>query len=175
MESVCRAGFALTAIRGWRLILMFPRDRRERTLRRRAWECTMIVTCISKSDKNSPGAYRALRRPDGASPALTPGNDYVVQSMALWGLHLVLLLSDDSNMPYWHPASLFTVANPHLPSNWTYDLARQDERGLRSIWGYREIVEDENHNNALIDRETDALKIFQGVASSFTMEVARAL
>jgi hypothetical protein len=95
--------------------------------------------------------------------------------MALLGLHLVLLISDDTGQPNWYPASQFKVENPHLPPDWTYDIMRRDARGLRAIWAYHQMVENKSHNDALIARDPEALRVFADVAASLPMEAARAL
>jgi len=135
----------------------------------------MIVKCVANSGKNRPGIYRTLGYTNQLVFHVSPGKEYVVQSMALWGLHLVLLLADDAGRPNWFPAVLFRVVNPHLPPDWAYDIARHDSRGLRAIWGYKEIVQNKQHNDALIDRDPDALRLFAQIAAATPMEIARAL
>jgi hypothetical protein len=95
--------------------------------------------------------------------------------MALLGLHLVLLLCDDTGQPNWYPAAQFKVANPHLPPDWGYDIYRRDARGLRAIWGYRAMIVDKKHNDLLIARNPEALKVFADVAASVPLDVAAAL
>lgn len=138
-------------------------------------ECKMIVSCIANTSRQSPTLFQSLGYTGQAVFQVSPGTDYVVHAMALLGLHLVLLLCDDTGQPNWYPASQFKVGNSHLPPDWGYDIYRRDARGLRAIWGYRTMIDDKKHNDALICRNAEALKVFAEVAAAMPLAVAAAL
>ena len=135
----------------------------------------MVVTCIGNSCRHSASQFASVGFSERAAYQVTPGNEYVVHAMALMGLHLVLLLRDDTGQPNWFPASQFKVANPHLDAGWNYDIRRRDSRGLCAIWGYRRIVEDPHHNDGLIAREPEAIRAFAEAAQRMPLEAAMAL
>ena len=135
----------------------------------------MVVTCISNTSRDSAKLYEAVGYSEKSGFQVTIGREYVVHAMALLGLHLVLLLQDDSGQPEWFPASQFKVANPHLAGDWAYDIRRRDGRGLQAIWGYAAMVVDRSHNEGLIAREAEALRVFAEATERMPLEAALAL
>jgi hypothetical protein len=135
----------------------------------------MIVTCIANTSGHHPRIFQSVGYSEQAAFQVTPGTEYVVYAMALLGLHLVLLLCDDTGRPNWYPASHFKIANSHLSPTWTYDLYRRDARGLRAIWGYPEMVKNKSHNDRLIAGASDALRVFAEEVASLPLEQAAAL
>ena len=135
----------------------------------------MVVTCIANSCRHSPKIFESVGFSEKAAYQVTPGNEYVVHAMALLGLHLVVLLRDDTGQPSWFPASQFRIANPHLDAGWGYDITRRDARGLCAIWGYGKMIADKRHNDALIAKEPEAVRLFAEAASRMPLETAMTL
>ena len=46
-----------------------------------------------------------------------------------------------------------------LPLEWYYGFYGYDNL-ISSIWGYKELVLDENHHDYLIEREDEAIRVF---------------
>lgn len=96
---------------------------------------------------------------------LTIGKQYTVYAMMIWkNVINYLVVSDDSLSPSWLPAHLFETTEPTLPKNWYFKYFRKHENptiaGLSAIWGYEELITDEDHYRALTELEPDALEVF---------------
>ncbi len=88
--------------------------------------------------------------------------NYTVYSISIWNdvLHY-LVIPSEGRLPDWLPAVLFTIVDRRLPYEWYFrELGRNHPTGERIMVGYKEMVEDENHCVDLIERETNAIKIF---------------
>lgn len=118
----------------------------------------MVVTCISDSMRNlrpNPLAYN-----QDAVVHLTLATRYRACAMSVYAGSIMILVRDDTDLPNWYPVQLFTIDNPDLPSGWRF--ASYGESGhLRAIWGYAELVDDESHYDALLERHADALAVFR--------------
>lgn len=79
--------------------------------------------------------------------------------MSLYAGALMVLIRDDTRLPNWYPIQLFEVAEPVLPNNWLFANFGNSEH-LQAIWGYEELIRDESHYDALLERDPDALRIF---------------
>lgn len=92
---------------------------------------------------------------------VTPGCVYTVYSISLWKnvLHYLLIREKDAQ-PDWFPAELFEVIDEALPAPMYFRSFPSDARGVNALCGYREMVMDFNHYVDLIEREVDAIEIF---------------
>ncbi|WP_117215857.1 GNAT family acetyltransferase [Allorhizocola rhizosphaerae] len=79
--------------------------------------------------------------------------------MSLYAGALMVLILDDTRLPYWYPIQLFEVADPALPNEWLFADYGNSEH-LQAIWGYEELIREESHYDALLERDADALRIF---------------
>lgn len=93
---------------------------------------------------------------------LKVGDVYMVYGISLWkGIIQYLTMDKQVTLPFWYPADLFVVLDNLLPMEWYYRFFGHTENcDLTALWGYRELVLDENHYTALIDRESEAIRIF---------------
>jgi hypothetical protein len=90
---------------------------------------------------------------------LQAGKEYVVYGISLWkGLMIYLVIGEGSN-PHWYPAELFRLVKNELPPTWYFAFFRNGA-DVNAIWGYSELVNSEDHFDALSDLDEDALKIF---------------
>lgn len=99
---------------------------------------------------------------------LTIGRSYIVVGMGIWETVLQLLVKDDRGLPAWCPAALFELNDQSLPADWRFVFrdgirCSGSELFTRWVaqWGYEQLVSDEGHANALMEREPQALEIFQ--------------
>ncbi|OGX79262.1 MULTISPECIES: hypothetical protein [unclassified Exiguobacterium] len=84
---------------------------------------------------------------------------YIVYGMSLWGGSLQYLIQVNDYNPSWFPAELFTVEKHKIPENWSFDFPLINN--VNAIWGYKELVDGSNHYDDLLEREGEALRIFE--------------
>jgi hypothetical protein len=122
----------------------------------------MIVECTDNTSNALPDHYFILTADTrNTIYHVAVGKMYEVFAMGLWKSNIELLLLDDTNLPFWYPVQLFKVADPKLPSDWICAVNMRNEGGMLAIWGCERIVSDDAHNDALMEREPEALQVFQ--------------
>ncbi len=122
----------------------------------------MLVRSIANTGDKLPSRYLDSSGETTKSVYyVTVDKVYRVFAMALWNSNLKLLLLDDTNLPSWYPVHLFSVTDPTVPADWLCAVNMRNEGGMQAIWGYERIVSDDAHNDALMERERDALQVFQ--------------
>ncbi len=136
----------------------------------------MIVRCTHRHGAQLPAdALAGGNTPDSRFP-VTFDRDYVVFGICLWreGVLYYLVVNDENNRPDWIPACLFRLVDGRLPFGWVYSYWRETS-GFRvdAIWGYAElVVSDGKHYDALIEREPEALAIFDRRRAEIESDVA---
>lgn len=102
--------------------------------------------------------------------ALTPGQDYRVAGLGIFETILLALVCDDTGKPNWLPVGLFDLEDMEVADSWHFAVrngllaAGGDPTGQWiAMWGYKELVFDPRHSEALIDREPEALAVFYRV------------
>jgi hypothetical protein len=87
---------------------------------------------------------------------------YTVYGISMWKYVLhYLLLPDNISLPDWYPADLFEVVDGRIPPNWYFHhLMDNDPSEIKFELGYREMAQSANHYVDLIERETDAVRVF---------------
>lgn len=121
----------------------------------------MQVTCSANTARALPREFSRRGYFEESVFHIVVGKAYFVFGISLWDSRMILLISDETNLPSWYPAELFTVNDPLLPSDWFCDINLQSEGGLKAIWGYDRLVRDGAHHDALQRRDRDALEIFR--------------
>lgn len=93
--------------------------------------------------------------------------DYVVLGLGIFETVLLALVCDETGKPNWLPIGLFELESTILPVDWEFAVvdglaASGGDASDRWVarWGYRELVRDGRHSDALIEREPGALEIF---------------
>jgi hypothetical protein len=89
------------------------------------------------------------------------GTEYLVFGMAAYNGVIVFLVLDDTHKPNWYPIEFFSVTDPKLPADWLFSRNVANEHGIDAIWGYKNLITDPKHYEDLIEREPEALKIFE--------------
>ena len=99
---------------------------------------------------------------------VTLGTEYVVMGMGIFKHSLVLLICDETERPNWLPIGLFEVTDTLMPATWQFRLldgvaasSAQPSVGWIALWGYPELAVDSQHIDKLIERDPDALAVFQ--------------
>ena len=104
----------------------------------------------------------------GVRYELTIDRDYVVLGMFIWETTLCFVVNGDHGRPVAVPAGLFAEDSGSLPSDWYFALGPGIrlsgpslwERPLVAAWGYRELVEEQGHLDALLDGDDAACALF---------------
>lgn len=91
---------------------------------------------------------------------VTVGTDYPVYGVAMFKRGVIVLLRDDTGKPNWHPIELFEVTDGTLRPGWKFAMRNDGEQGIQAILGYPDLVDDEGHKDALIERDPEALQTF---------------
>ncbi len=95
------------------------------------------------------------------------GKEYVVLGLGIFETVLLALVCDETGKPNWLPIGLFEIEHTVLPAHWEFALvdgaaASGGDASNRwvALWGYPELVRDDRHSDALIERDPRALEIF---------------
>ncbi len=120
----------------------------------------MKVTCKARTARMSPPGRPKAPYEKESEFDLTVAKEYVVLAIAVLETMVLLLLADDYSLPNWHPVELFLVTDDHLGDDWFFSTSSANESGVQAIWGYEHLVHDTDHYEALLERNHDALKIF---------------
>ncbi len=100
-----------------------------------------------------------------ASPSsdfdLDPGREYVVYGISLWKGLLLYLIIGEGMYPHWYPSELFSITRNEMPSGWHFTRRSEDEGyQVTAIWGYAELVNEEEHFDDLSNLEKSAVELF---------------
>ena len=87
-------------------------------------------------------------------------SNYIVYGIIFYEGSILYLLYDEYKMANWYPAELFEVTEGHIPKGWCYNFLGYKEFGLSAVWGYNELVNDENHYDGLAEQENSAFELF---------------
>ena len=69
-----------------------------------------------------------------------------------------LIKGTEENLPSWYQAELFEVINALMPLEFYFKYNSHSK--IRALWGFQELVFDENYGEALEERESYAIQIF---------------
>jgi hypothetical protein len=126
----------------------------------------VFARCIANSAQAVHQYLGALFVSQSARFPLTVDAIYPVLGMELYRDTLQLLIPDNSDMQYpqWMPLELFDVGVAKIPAFWCFrsygDDSAARQRGFRARWGYRQLVESDEHRDGLEELDPDALAIF---------------
>ncbi|HEY3924095.1 MAG TPA: hypothetical protein VGL75_05990 [Acidothermaceae bacterium] len=137
----------------------------------------MIVPC-SYNDGSSLGApHRGNFYTERTVFHLVVGKNYVVAGLGIFETVLLALVCDETGNPNWLPVGLFDFAGNSIPDDWEFALfdgvaASGGAAGHRWVarWGYRQLVRDPRHSDALIERDPHALAIYFAEVAKFSDE-----
>lgn len=127
----------------------------------------MIVRCIRNTGASLGAPERGHYYTVKTVFQVKVGSDYLVFGMSLWETILTVLIRDETGRPRWNPIGLFEFKSRTLPKDWEFALldgigaSGGDASNRRvAMWGYRELVQDPEHSDGLINRDPSALEIF---------------
>lgn len=126
----------------------------------------MIARCIGNRADGIPQYLGVLFFELSVQFALTVGASYPVLGMELYRDSLQLLVPDNSDhrRPQWMPSELFEIEISELPASWLFRLYPEESpgrrAGFRARWGYRLLVESDDHRDGLEEYNPDAVAVF---------------
>jgi hypothetical protein len=123
----------------------------------------MNARCIHKSNDPVPPELVALGSTPSTRFDVKYGAVYEIYGICLFSrvLHY-LVINEETNRPDWTPACLFEVMNARFSQAWHYSYwGPNNEFGVEAVWGYSEMVTSPKHYVDLIEREAEALELFQ--------------
>jgi hypothetical protein len=120
----------------------------------------MKVRCVANTGAALLPGSKRIEKLISKEYSIEIGREYAVYCMSMWKGSLDYLLEDDG--PYWYPADLFEVVDPLMPPLWyfTFRVRNVEYEFMQAIWGYKEMIIDTGHHDALTLHESDALDIF---------------
>ncbi len=108
---------------------------------------------------------------------LSIGKTYTVYGQCLVEACLLYLIDVQDRQglshPSWYPASLFEVIDSSIPRAWEFRYRNQKEAArfkAAAIWGYPELAISDDHYVGLIERESEAMRIFLRRKAEIDME-----
>ncbi|WP_198148829.1 hypothetical protein [Luteibacter yeojuensis] len=79
--------------------------------------------------------------------------------MLLQAETVLVLISDDDELPSWIPIELFQITDCRMDSSWLFQQF-SNPGGIRALWGYARLIQDDEHFDALVERDPGALRVF---------------
>jgi hypothetical protein len=80
----------------------------------------MIVTCEKNTGATLSEPYIAMGNTKSSMFPVSVGSGYPVFGISTYKSALFVLLSDDTDLPNWHPLELFSLADVSIPEDWTF-------------------------------------------------------
>jgi hypothetical protein len=120
----------------------------------------MRITCMANLGESLPDSYLAIGYTKESIFHVKIASEYLVYGIAVYRGIVLFLLLDDVNLPNWYPADLFSIADPKIPANWLSAVYPRNMEGLNFLIGYKALIADDLHYDALLERAPEALKIF---------------
>ena len=108
---------------------------------------------LSEYTRKHAGYFNAAKFP------INIGDLYNVYGQIIFkGVLEYLIRGAGENYPSWYPAELFEVVDTQLYLDWHFKYDRDND--ISAIWGFQELVEDENFLYELEDRNKKAIETF---------------
>ncbi|MDE6761377.1 MAG: hypothetical protein K2J90_11990 [Lachnospiraceae bacterium] len=119
----------------------------------------MVVKCLS----NSGDAFikATLGQKGGTKRTVLPlkvNSIYTVYGQMLSEGIMEYLILGEANYPSWYPVELFEIIDDRIYFDWMFNYRGRD--GISAVWGYEELVRNEEYIYNLEDREEMAIQIF---------------
>lgn len=120
----------------------------------------MRVSCSANTGKALAPRYLVGNTPESVFH-VTVGRDYEVFAIAVYRGAPLLLLSDDNGLPNWYPVDLFSISDPRVSVDWLAASYPDNATGLQFLLGYGQLISDESHYDALLERSPEAMEVFR--------------
>ena len=122
----------------------------------------MKVKCIGNSGNDLSSITLASGHLQTTKFSLKIEEIYMVYGISVWkGIIHYLTMDKFNTVPSWYPAELFIIIDNLLPIEWYYKYFNSNKYfDVSALWGYKELVLDENHYDDLIERKAEAITVF---------------
>lgn len=130
----------------------------------------MLIECVSTLGKDLPSHVRVMGETDKTvfSP-LVAGTQYEVYGLMFYTNRTDFLVCPSNYLPMWVPSHLFKVLDDELPEKWACVMTENtkgysdlfESFGIHAICGYFELVRSYDHYVGILEREPEALQLFQ--------------
>ena len=129
----------------------------------------MMLRCINNEESRAPkGLIGPVQpHPEYVHESLTVGRDYIVYGLSIFADNLKALIANDSGYPRWYAPHFFESVDARLPAHWEFRYFVMEStdpwqrRTFQAMWGYSELVQNEDHNTGLQELEPADLEIFR--------------
>lgn len=101
----------------------------------------MRIKCINKGGASLLPCDLARGNTPSTEFHVTIGREYIVYGLLFFKNTIDYLMVDDTDLPTWHPASLFRVADGHIPQTWVFNSFVHENNYL-GICSWPEIAQD---------------------------------
>lgn len=120
----------------------------------------MRVRCIANTGRGfSKKTIENLGNSRESTMPLKIGEEYVVYGQMIYKDVLnYLVIGTYEQLPTWYPAEIFEIASSLMYYE-EYYMYNKDVL-IQAIWGFKELVLEDEYVYRLIEREEDAVKIF---------------
>lgn len=129
--------------------------------------CEVIGECICNTGAGLGEPMRGAFYGMNSVFRLEVGKSYQVLGFGLFETVMLALVCDETGKPNWLPVGLFRFERSALPDDWEFAIldgvaASGGDASNRWVarWGYRELVHNDRHSDALVERDPAALEIF---------------
>ena len=123
-------------------------------------EYYMKVKCIYITGESLSQKFIDIGWTKQSQMYLKINQEYEVYGMYYYsGIFKYLVVEDDSS-PNWYPSEIFEIVNNKIPTWWYFDMIDNPKGGIEALWGYDELINNEDHYDNLINREKVDLEIF---------------
>jgi hypothetical protein len=97
--------------------------------------------------------------------AVTEGRRYDVYGLAQYADRTITLVRSDDGRPNWCPLDWFRVVDGRMPGGWEFSVVDPTGPALQLLFGYPQLVKDPEHYDGLLERDAQAISIFEEVAA----------
>lgn len=117
----------------------------------------MKVICKYNDPSNLPTGI-----PDNFDFGLELNKEYIVMGLLTFKRSNDLyLLVDENGRPSWFPYQIFEIVNNILPKKWLVKInSRNEFVDYKNLIGFRELCNDDNFFNGLLEREEEPMRIY---------------
>lgn len=130
----------------------------------------MLIKCLEISGKYLPVHLRIMGETDDTdfSPVVAEAR-YKVYGLMFYANRTDFLICPSINGPMWVPSNLFEILDDELPEKWGCVITENtkgysdlfESFGIHAICGYFELVRSYDHYIGILEREPEALHLFQ--------------
>ena len=119
----------------------------------------MKIKCVSNTNEFLIQKNANINHLENYEDNIIIGKEYIIYAISYYENHFNYLMYDNSLKPNWYFSELFDEIDNQISSTWFCKIFNQ-KKMLKAIWGYKELVNIENHYDDLLEREQVALDIF---------------